>query len=50
MKNWNELFMSLLIDVYYKKYKAHGIIVPDDVLKHTMEYQNEFDQYSLIYK
>jgi P4 family phage/plasmid primase-like protien len=45
MCNWKELFMSYLLDVYYKKYKKYGIIIPEDVKKHTDKYQKECDRY-----
>jgi P4 family phage/plasmid primase-like protien len=44
--NWKELFMSLLIDVYYAKYKENGIVVPDEVKKYTLNYQKQCDTYS----
>ncbi len=43
---WKELFMAYLIDVYYVKYRAHGIHVPEEVLRFTIEYQKMFDMYS----
>ena len=46
MKNWKELFMALLLDVYYVKYKKSGIKVPLEVIKFTLEYQKQCDQYS----
>ena len=46
MKNWKELFMALLLDVYYEKYKKEGIKVPYEVIKFTMEYQKQCDLYS----
>ena len=46
LKNWKELFMALLIDVYYKKYKETGIKVPIEVIKFTLEYQKQCDLYS----
>ena len=46
MKNWKELFMALLLDVYYVKYKTSGIKVPLEVIKFTLEYQKQCDQYS----
>lgn len=48
MENWKELFMGLLIDKYYKSYRKHGIIVPDEIIKHTKNYQKECDKYSLF--
>ena len=46
MKNWKELFMALLLDVYYVKYKKSGIKVPLEVIKFTLEYQKQCDQYA----
>jgi hypothetical protein len=46
MRNWKELFMALLLDVYYKKYKKEGIKVPNEVIKFTLEYQKQCDLYS----
>lgn len=46
MKNWRELFMALLIDVYYVKYKESGIKVPLEVIKFTLEYQRQCDLYT----
>jgi P4 family phage/plasmid primase-like protien len=43
---WKELFMGLLIDVYFRKYRANGLHVPDEVKKYTMEYQRQCDMYS----
>jgi P4 family phage/plasmid primase-like protien len=46
LKNWKELFMALLLDVYYKKYKEYGIKVPLEVIKFTLEYQKQCDLYT----
>ena len=46
MKNWKELFMGLLLDVYYEKYKKEGIKVPQEIIKYTLEYQKQCDLYS----
>jgi phage/plasmid-associated DNA primase len=46
IKNWKELFMALLLDVYYVKYKKNGIKVPLEVVKYTLQYQKDCDQYS----
>ena len=46
LKNWKELFVALLLDVYYKKYKETGIKVPNEVIKFTLEYQKQCDLYS----
>ena len=45
LENWKELFMGLLLDVYYKKYKKEGIIAPEEIIKHTKNYQKECDRY-----
>jgi P4 family phage/plasmid primase-like protien len=46
MKNWRELFLSMLIDVYYRKYKKDGkLYVPDDIKKYTEEYHKQCDSY-----
>ena len=50
MDNWKELFICYLLDVHYKKYKTHGIVVPDDVKKHTDKYQKECDRYGQFVK
>ena len=46
MKNWKELFMALLTDVYYVQYKKEGIKVPSEVVKFTLEYQKQCDLYT----
>ena len=46
LKNWKELFMALLLDVYYVKYKKSGIKVPIEVIKFTIEYQKQCDLYT----
>lgn len=46
LKNWKELFMALLLDVYYVKYKKEGIKVPTEIIKFTLEYQKQCDLYS----
>ncbi len=46
LKKWKELFMALLIDVYYVKYRKNGIVVPDEVIKFTLEYQKTCDLYT----
>lgn len=46
LKNWKELFMALLLDVYYAKYKREGIKVPIEVIKFTLEYQKQCDLYT----
>ena len=46
MKDWKELFIALLIDVYYVEYKKKGIKVPNEIIKFTLEYQKECDLYT----
>jgi P4 family phage/plasmid primase-like protien len=46
LKNWKELFMALLLDVYYVKYKKDGIKVPLEIIKFTLEYQKQCDLYT----
>ena len=46
MKSWAELFMALLIDTYYVKYKTNGIKVPSEVIKYTLDYQRQCDTYT----
>jgi P4 family phage/plasmid primase-like protien len=46
MKSWAELFMALLLDVYYVKYKTSGIKVPHEVIKYTLDYQRQCDTYT----
>ena len=43
---WKELFMALLLDVYYEKYKKDGIKVPEEIIKYTLEYQKTCDLYT----
>jgi P4 family phage/plasmid primase-like protien len=45
LTHWKELFMAMLIDVYYKDYKTHGIHVPAEVTKFTSEFQKQSDMY-----
>ena len=46
LRNWKELFIALLLDVYYEKYKKTGIKVPMEVIKFTLEYQKQCDLYT----
>jgi P4 family phage/plasmid primase-like protien len=46
LKNWKELFMALLLDIYYEKYKKNGIKVPMEIIKFTLEYQKQCDLYT----
>jgi len=45
LKLWKETFISWLIEVYYRKYKSTGLIIPNDVLKFTNDYQKNCDVY-----
>lgn len=53
MKSWREMFMSLLINVYYKRYKfgdkelgiKEGLEEPIEVLEHTNNYRKKSDLY-----
>jgi P4 family phage/plasmid primase-like protien len=46
LKNWKELFIALLLDVYYKDYRKNSIKVPIEVIKFTLEYQKQCDLYT----
>ncbi len=49
IKDWKELFMAYLIDVYYKRYRESGgksLVVPEEVKKFTEEMKMMFDIYS----
>ena len=46
LKIWKELFIALLLDVYYVKYSKYGIKVPLEVIKFTLEYQKQCDLYT----
>ena len=45
MKEWKETFISWLLEVYYKKYKEGGLVVPKEIIKFTAEYQKNCDVY-----
>jgi hypothetical protein len=46
MKKWKELFMSLLLDVYYAKYRIHKIKkVPDEIKNFTLDFKKQSDLY-----
>ena len=36
---WKEMFMAMLIDVYYPKYKQEGLKIPDGIKAFTEDYQ-----------
>ncbi len=42
---WKEIFMALLIDIYYANYKNYGLDVPAEITKYTLEYQKQCDNY-----
>lgn len=44
INSWKEYFMSYLIEIY-KKYKVEGIKPPNEIIKYTLEHQNECDSY-----
>jgi P4 family phage/plasmid primase-like protien len=46
LKIWKELFIALLLDNYYVRYKKYGIKVPLEVIKFTLEYQKQCDLYT----
>lgn len=46
IRNWAELFIALLLDKFYPKYKKEGIKVPLEVIKFTLEYQKQCDLYT----
>jgi len=41
---WRETFMGLLLH-YYKRYREHGLVIPDSVIHFTKDYQKGMDQY-----
>ena len=45
IKTWNQAFIWLLINVYYKKYKQNGIVEPPTVTKYTDKYKKDSDIY-----
>ena len=45
LKEWKETFMAYLIEVYYKKYKENGLVIPKEIIKYTEEYQKNCDIY-----
>ena len=46
LKNWKELFMALLLDIYYVQYKKNGMKVPSEIVKYTLEFQKQCDLYT----
>ena len=46
IKRWKEVFLSWLIDKYYRIYKTNGITVPNEILKFTLEYKKTCDMYA----
>ena len=45
MTHWSEIFMSLLIDVYWTRYKKYGLKLPGEIEKFTKEIQAQNDLY-----
>ena len=48
MESWKEPFMFLLLKEY-EKYKKHGILEPEDVMKFTKQYQNDSDNFTQFF-
>ena len=46
IKRWKEVFLSWLIDKYYRVYKESGISVPEEILKFTLEHKKNCDMYA----
>lgn len=49
IQQWKELFMSYLIDIYYRRYReseGKSLVVPEEVKKFTEEMKLMFDIYS----
>lgn len=44
LPKWKEPFMCLLLK-YYKKYQKEGLVVPDEVIKYTKEYEESCNVY-----
>ena len=45
IKSWNQAFIWLLLNVYYVKYKKHGLVEPSTVTKYTDKYKKDSDVY-----
>ena len=45
MEQWKEAFMSLLLE-HYKTYRQEGMVVPEEVIKYTAEFQKTCDAYA----
>ena len=45
---WKEPFMFLLFKEH-EKYKQHGILEPEDVMKFTKQYQNDSDNFTQFF-
>ena len=45
MPMWKEIFMAMLIDIYYRDYKLHGIRVPGEVSRFTDDIKLQSDNY-----
>ena len=48
MDTWKEPFMFLLFKEH-EKYKQHGILEPEDVMKFTKQYQNDSDNFTQFF-
>ena len=46
IKRWKEVFLSWLIDKYYRIYKQSGILVPEEILKFTLDHKKNCDMYA----
>ena len=42
-QKWKEVFMSMLLNIWYPMYVKYGLKEPDDVIKHTRKIQEEND-------
>ena len=50
LDKWKEHFMSLLINIYYKKYKLNkGLNVPNEVKKYTKSFQKNCDSFATYF-
>jgi phage/plasmid-associated DNA primase len=46
LQEWRESFMSMLLHHYKNFYSKEGILVPQEVIKYTLEFQKTCDAYS----
>jgi P4 family phage/plasmid primase-like protien len=50
LDKWKEHFMSLLINIFYKKYKLNkGLNVPNEVKKYTKSFQKNCDSFATYF-